>query len=153
VDSPEIEIREGVAADRLTELMELFASEWWTASRTPGDVTAMLAASDLVLALHQRSTGGLVGFARVLTDGVYLAVVLDVIVASEVRGSGAGRMLLDAVVGHPRLAGVRSMELVCQPELVPFYRRWGFTERVGRSQLMRRSSDPVLVPRNAVPRQ
>jgi predicted GNAT family N-acyltransferase len=73
-----------------------------------------------------------------------LAVVLDVIVASGSRGSGLGAMLMDTVVGHPRLAGVRSIELVCQPDLVEYYRRWGFTERVGRSRLMRRTADPLL---------
>jgi predicted GNAT family N-acyltransferase len=105
----------------------------------------MLAASDLVLAVVHRPSGRLVGFARVLTDEVYLAVVLDVIVDSGQWGSGLGALLMDAVVGHPRLAGVASVELVCQPELMPFYRRWGFTEQVGRSRLMRRTTDPLLL--------
>jgi hypothetical protein len=43
------------------------------------------------------------------------------------------------------LRDVASIELVCQPELMPFYRRWGFSEQVGRSRLMRRTSDAVLV--------
>lgn len=151
MDRSDIELREAVEGDRLAQLMELFASEWWTADRSTDDVTAMLAASDLVFAMVQRSTDRMVGFARVLTDGVYLAVVLDVIVASAARGSGVGRLLLDAIVSHPRLADVRSIELVCQPELLRFYRRWGFTEDVGRSQLMRLSFDPRLVPSALMP--
>lgn len=128
------------------DVLELFASQWWTADRTLPDVHAMLAASDLVLAAVDRTTGRLMGFARVLTDGVYLAVVLDVIVRPSDQGRGVGRSLLDAVVGHHRLAGVRSVELVCPPELFPFYQRWGFTSAVGASRLMRRSADPALVP-------
>jgi hypothetical protein len=27
---------------------------------------------------------------------------------------------------------------------MPFYRKWGFSERVGRSRLMRRTSSPLL---------
>lgn len=77
----------------------------------------------------------MVGFARVITDEVYLAVVLDVIVAPGSRGCGLGAVLMDTIVGHRRLAAVRSVELVCQPDLMPFYRRWGFTEQVGRSRL------------------
>jgi hypothetical protein len=46
---------------------------------------------------------------------------------------------MDAIVAHPRVAVVDSVELVCQPDLVDFYRRWGFTDDVGRSLLMRRS--------------
>ncbi|HEX5117030.1 MAG TPA: GNAT family N-acetyltransferase [Pseudonocardiaceae bacterium] len=106
----------------------------------------MLAASDLTLAVVDRESGRLVGFARVLADDVYLAVVLDVIVAPAWRAAGLGAMLMDAVVGHPRLAGVRSIELVCQPELIPFYRRWGFTDQVGPSRLMRGTADPLLAP-------
>ncbi|GAB4052264.1 GNAT family N-acetyltransferase [Catellatospora paridis] len=148
----DVEVRLSVESERLAQLMELFAAEWWTAGRRPDDVAAMLTASDLVFALVERSTDRLVGFARVLTDGVYLACVLDVIVASHARGSGIGRVLLDAIVDHPRLAGVRSIELVCQPELMPFYRNWGFTEEVGRSRLMRRSCDPRLAPAPPPPR-
>lgn len=132
-----MELRNRLESERLPQLMELFAAGWWTADRASDDVAAMLEASDLVFALVHRPDDRLVGFARVLTDGVYLAVVLDVLVAPDARGSGVGAMLMDAVVRHPRLAAVRSVELVCQPELLPFYRRWGFTEQVGRSTLMR----------------
>jgi predicted GNAT family N-acyltransferase len=140
VNVSEVEVRETVDVDCLPELMELFASAWWTTDRTTADVQRMLAASDLVFALVHRRSGRLMGFARVLTDEVYLAMVLDAIVAPAARGSGLGALLLDAIVGHPRLADVHSVELVCQPDLIPFYRRWGFTDQVGLSRLMRRTS-------------
>lgn len=140
-DAAEIEIPDEVGVD---QLLDLFASAWWAADRTTDDVTRMLAASAVVTALVHRASDRLVGFPRVITDEVYLAVVLDVVVAPGWRGTGLGALLMDAVVGHPRLAGVRSIELVCQPELMPFYRRWGCTDQVGRSRLMRRTADPVL---------
>jgi GNAT superfamily N-acetyltransferase len=144
VDVCDVEVWGEVDAACLPELMALYASAWWAADRTPGDVARMLAGSDLVVALRHRESGRLVGFARVVTDGVYLAVVLDVIVSGDARGSGLGTMLMDAILGHSRLAGVRSIELVCQPELMGFYRRFGFSERVGRSRLLRRTDDPQL---------
>jgi predicted GNAT family N-acyltransferase len=91
-----------------------------------------------VFALIDPATDRLAAFARVLTDGIYLALILDVVVATGCRGAGLGRMLIDAIVTHPRVAAVESVEVVCQPELVGFYRRWGFTDDVGRSLLMRR---------------
>ena len=142
MDLSDIERRDAV--DHVPDLVSLFSSAWWTADRDAAGVARMLAGSDLVVALIHRPSGRLVGFARVLTDDVYLAMVLDVVVAPDSRGTGLGAMLMDAVAGHPRLAAVGSIELVCQPELVPFYRRWGFTDRVGRSRLMRRSADPLL---------
>jgi predicted GNAT family N-acyltransferase len=99
----------------------------------------MLAGSQLAFALVDPETDRLAAFARVLTDDAYLALVLDVVVSANRRGDGLGRMLMDAIVSHPRVAAVESIELVCQPELVEFYRRWGFTDDVGRSLLMRRT--------------
>ena len=99
----------------------------------------MLAGSDLVFAVVDPDTDRLAAFARVLTDDTYLALVLDVVVSPDRRADGLGRLLMDAIVAHPRVAAAESVELVCQPELVDFYRRWGFTDAVGRSLLMRRT--------------
>jgi hypothetical protein len=52
---------------------------------------------------------------------------------------------MEAVLAHPHVAGVRSVELVCRPDVVAFYRRWGFTEQVGPSRLMRRTGDTALL--------
>jgi GNAT superfamily N-acetyltransferase len=140
-----IELKDQVGPDRLDELMELFAGQWWTARRTRDDVEAMLRGSGLLFALIDTSINRLVGFARVITDGVYLAMLLDVIVANDRRGMGLGRALLDSVTNHATLVNVQSVELVCQPDLVPFYRQWGFTDQVGQSRLMRRTSETVLI--------
>jgi predicted N-acetyltransferase YhbS len=138
-------VREGVDADHLDALMSLFANEWWTSRRTIADVQRMIAGSDLVFSAVDDSSGALIGFARVLTDWVYLASVLDVVVALEARERRVGSALMESVVTHPRLQDVRSVELVCQPDLIPFYRRFGFTDTVGQSRLMRRTADPTLI--------
>ena len=100
----------------------------------------MLASTDLVVGLVDDG-GRLIAFARVLTDETYVALLLDVIVAESRRGESLGRALIDAVLSQPRLGPVNSIEVVCQPDLVAFYERWGFTTDVGRSMLMRRAID------------
>ncbi len=140
------EVSWAIEDGQLPSLLTLFESAWWTAGRTADETTRLLRESDVVVVLTELSTERLVGFARVLTDYSQLAVVLDVIVDADRRGAGYGASLMDAIVGHPQLAEVRSIELSCQPELVPFYRRWGFTDEVGRSLLMRRTADPRLAP-------
>jgi GNAT superfamily N-acetyltransferase len=129
---------------RRDELVTLFQSAWWTAARTPEAVERMLQGSDVVVGLVDGASDQLVGFARAITDRTFLAVVLDVIVAPELRGTGLGARLMDELLARPELADVDSVELVCQPELIDFYRRWGFTDAVGRSLLMRRTSNPLL---------
>lgn len=125
--------------------MAALAGEWWSAGRTSDDVARMLQETDLLVASVHLPTDRLVGFARVITDFAYLAVILDVIVAPDWRGSGLGSLLVDTVVGHARLAKGQSLELVCQPSLVSFYGRRGLTDRVGGSRLMRRTADALLL--------
>ncbi|HEX7300284.1 MAG TPA: GNAT family N-acetyltransferase [Solirubrobacteraceae bacterium] len=134
----DFEVRNELAADHVADLIALYSETWWAADRTRDDVELMLANSDVVFALIDSRDNRLSGFARVLSDRIYFAMILDVIVAREHQGSGLGRCLLDAIVAHPLIAPIKSVELVCQPELVSFYRRWGFTQDVGRSTLMRR---------------
>lgn len=139
-----ITVIDSVDDSRRDELVALFQSEWWTAARTRQDVERMLAGSDVVVGLVDSASDRLVGFARAITDRALLAVVLDVIVAPDARGTGLGARLMDELLARPELADVDSIELVCQPELIAFYRRWGFTDSVGRSLLMRRTSKPLL---------
>jgi len=87
----------------------------------------------------------LIAFARVLTDYVYKALVLDVIVDAGSRGQGLARALMDAVVGHPSLASVEHFELYCRPELMPLYRQWGFSDDLGDLCFMRRVA-PCVQP-------
>ena len=145
MDLTETDIRDEIQAELLPQLMGLYAGEWWSAGRTSDDVAHMLQETDLLVTSVHRPTDRLVGFARVITDFAYLAVILDVIVAPDWRGSGLGSLLVGTIVGHARLARVQSLELVCQPSLVPFYSRHGFTDRVGGSRLMRRTAHTLLL--------
>jgi GNAT superfamily N-acetyltransferase len=122
---------------QLTDLLELYRGEWWTRARTLGDVRRMLAASQIIVGFADAVTAQLLAFARVLTDGVYKALVLDVIVAPSRRGTGLGKHLLDTVLNHPQLRGVQHFELYCRPDMASFYERWGFTEKLGDLRFMR----------------
>jgi ribosomal protein S18 acetylase RimI-like enzyme len=130
---------------RSEQVVALFQTSWWTATRTAVAVERMLQGSDVVVGLVDPASDRLVGFARAVTDHTFLAVVLDVIVEPGYRGTGLGARLMDELLGRPELAEVDSIELVCQPELIGFYRRFGFTDAVGRSLLMRRTANRLLV--------
>jgi ribosomal protein S18 acetylase RimI-like enzyme len=85
-------------------------------------------------------THSLIGFARVLTDFTFKALIFDVIVNPDYRGLGLGDRLVSLIVSHPRLKSVASFELYCLPELIPFYERHGFGDDVGGIRLMRRTN-------------
>lgn len=119
----------------IDDLVDLYRSTWWAAERRRADVERMLAVSPVVVGVVDGDR--LVGFSRALTDGVFIALVLDVIVAEDRRGDGVGAMVLDALLD--RLGDVERIELVCRPDVDGFYARWGFTDDVGGSHLLRRT--------------
>ncbi len=131
--------------EKLTEaqcddLHRLYRNEWWTRNRDRSAIKAVLNGSDVVISFVDAGTRELVAFARAITDGVYKALILDVIVAPERRGSGLGDRLLAATIDHPALSDVEHLELYCREELAPFYERWGFAAAVDDLVLMRRES-------------
>lgn len=148
--SADLQVIRSIPPRRLGQLQELYRSTWWAASRSIDDIRSLISGSSAVVGFIDAPSDRLVGFARVLTDGRVVALVLDVIVHPDERGSGLGDRLMREVLALPELTGVGSVELVCQPDLVAFYERFGFTENVGGSRLMRRSSDPALVPGTAI---
>ncbi|HWZ33459.1 MAG TPA: GNAT family N-acetyltransferase [Bryobacteraceae bacterium] len=135
--SPQTRI-DGLSESQIEDLHRLYQNEWWTKDRTMEDVRRMLDATRVLVAFADPATGRLIAFARVITDFAFKALVLDVIVDPSGRKSGMGRALIDAVVGHPELAGVQHFELYCRPELMPFYERWGFKQVDRDLRFMRR---------------
>lgn len=68
-----------------------------------------------------------VGFARVITDRATFAYVDDVFVAAAHRRSGLAGRLVDAVLAHPELGGVKSWWLLADSEAArEFFERAGF---------------------------
>jgi predicted GNAT family N-acyltransferase len=74
----------------------------------------------------QAASNRLAGFAQVLTDRVYRRTAHHVIVASDLRGQDLGKRLMDAVIAHPDLRNIESLELHCLLEMEVFYAKWGF---------------------------
>ena len=81
---PVFEVRDHVSPSQVDDLLRLYGSEWWSSERTRADVERMLLGSDLLCAIVERESDSLAAFARVLTDRVYTALVLDVIVGPAV---------------------------------------------------------------------
>ena len=132
---------EQLTDEQIEDLYRLYQQEWWTKGRQLADVRRMLQHCDVLVAFCDSDSKRLIGFARVITDFVYKALVLDVIVETTYRKSGLGRALMDAIVEHPSLKSMQHFELYCLPEMIPFYQKWGFTEALGDLQFMRRSNE------------
>ncbi len=124
------------------QLHEMFVNEWWTKDRTLPDIHKMLQHSDIVIGAVEEDSDRLIGFARVLTDRVFKALILDVIVANEARNQGGGLIIMVEILKHPHLQQVRHFELYCLSQMRPFYEMWGFTTEAGGVTFMRMENHP-----------
>lgn len=70
-------------------------------------------------------SGRQIGFARVISDRATIAYVGDVFVAPEYRGKGLGTWLVECVLAHPDLSGLRRWLLVTR-DAHELYRKFGF---------------------------
>lgn len=68
-----------------------------------------------------------VGLARVVTDRSTFAYLCDVYVLPEHRGRGLGEWLIETVMSHPDLQGLRRFSLVTR-DMQRLYRKFGFEE-------------------------
>jgi GNAT superfamily N-acetyltransferase len=70
--------------------------------------------------------GRQIGFARVVTDYVRFAHILDVFVIAEFRGQGLGKLLMKELLSHPKLATIVRFTLGTK-DAHGLYAQFGFT--------------------------
>ncbi len=128
-----MEIVEKLDTDLVNQLSILYKKIWFTQDRKTEDIARMLDNSYLVLGFID--SGELIGFCRVISDGVYKAFLFDVIVKDGYRNNRIGSMIMKTVLNHDRLKDIDHIELYCPDEITEFYKKLGFQTRT--SLLMR----------------
>jgi GNAT superfamily N-acetyltransferase len=98
------------------------ASYW--AGAIPREVVARSVANALSFGLYA-ADGAQVGFARVVTDRATFAWLADVFIDPDRQGLGLGKGLMDAVVAHPDLQGLRRF-MLATADAHGLYERYGF---------------------------
>jgi predicted N-acetyltransferase YhbS len=128
-----------------TEVLGILQFASWARGRTAEQIRSMLQQS--VCVVVARRAGRLVGFGRAWGDGVFRAVIDDVVVIPEERGNGLGsriiRRLLEALVG------VEEISLSTSRETAAFYAKLGF--RVFDGAHMKKMASPGLETNAGLP--
>jgi GNAT superfamily N-acetyltransferase len=91
---------------------------------------------------HSLCFGGYLGnaqvaFARVISDYATFANLVDVFVLPECRGNGYSKALMEAVLAHPQLQGLRRFTLATG-DAHGLYAHYGFTAPLFPQSLMER---------------
>jgi predicted GNAT family N-acyltransferase len=106
----------------IEQLQRLLRQTHWADKRSLEGVQHMLDHTPVCLTVWQGDR--MVGFARMLTDDVYRALIDDVVVDNEFRGRGIGKGMMEHIVA--RFRHVEELMLGCLEDMVPFYEQFGF---------------------------
>ena len=67
-----------------------------------------------------------VGFARMITDKATFAYLADVFIIEDYRGLGLSKWLMEVIMSHPELQGLRRIILATR-DAHELYKKFGFT--------------------------
>jgi GNAT superfamily N-acetyltransferase len=96
---------------------------YWATGR-PLEIVRRSLVNSLCFGLYDK--GRQVGLARVVTDRATFAWLCDVFVLESYRGRGLSKWLIESVVAHPALQGLRRI-LLGTRDAHGLYQRYGFT--------------------------
>lgn len=121
----------------------LLLDTFWAASM-PRHVLDRAIENSICVGVTERGTQ--LGFARVITDLATFAYLTDVIVADEARGRGLGAWMVDAIMRHPDLQGLRRFALLTR-NAQGLYEKFGFSVGCATSTYMERKGPAAPMPR------
>lgn len=110
----------------LAELNNIFAKVGFP-RRDPAKVLIALENSHSIVWVEDTGTSKPVAFARAIGDGVFNAVVWDVVVNPSFQGIGLGKVIIERLVDDLLSLGISNITLYAEPKVIGFYRPLGFT--------------------------
>jgi GNAT superfamily N-acetyltransferase len=114
----------------------LSTSSYWAQGR-PIDVVRRSIEHSLPFGIYQGTQQ--VGFARVVTDFATFAWLADVFILDHHRGRGLSKWLVETIITHPDLQGLRRFVLATQ-DAHSLYAQFGFTPLRAPDRWMERST-------------
>ena len=108
---------------------------FWARGRSPRQLRQMLKGSQVIVSLWRGKR--MVGFGRASSDGIYRAVLWDVVVAGDLQGRGLGRRVVEALLASPKLRKVERVYLMTTNSN-GFYEQMGFDTVTSQRLLIRK---------------
>ena len=111
---------------------------FWATGRSDGRLKQMLQFSQAAVTAWDGDS--LVGFSRATSDGIYRAVLWDVVINTRYQRQGLGRRLVSQLLEAPRLRNVERIYLMTTNS-EKFYERLGFERSALQKTLVKISEN------------
>jgi N-acetylglutamate synthase-like GNAT family acetyltransferase len=134
-----VEVRRGdltLSTDRsridVDAVLAMLLASHWGHSMTPTSLARAIENS-VCFSVYRGPTQ--LSFARAISDLSTYAYLTDVIVAEDARGKGLGKWMMEAIVAHPDLQGLRRIALWTR-DARTLYEQFGFATVTSGSTYM-----------------
>ncbi len=108
---------------QLEVIVDYLARAYWSNQRPRAVIEKSLRHS-LCFSVYENETQ--IGFARVVTDHATFAYLADVFILESHQGNGLGKWLVQSILEHPDLQGLRRWILATR-DAHGLYAQYGFT--------------------------
>lgn len=128
-------------ADIDIDVVHTFLSEvsYWSKG-IPRDVLTTSLSNSLCFSLHGKT--GQVGFARIISDFATIAYLGDVFVLTEYRGRGLSKWMMECIMQHHQLQGLRRW-ILATSNAHGLYSKYEFTP-LAKPEIFMERLDPTV---------
>lgn len=108
---------------------DLFSTTGWNQEyqATARDLETALQHSQFLVCAYQ--DGRLIGFGRIVDDGVLHAMIYDLIVHPDFQNRGIGSTILEKLLAYCLQNNIRDIQLFAAADSRKFYKKHGFQPR------------------------
>lgn len=121
---------------KASELLNLFHQTSWAKTRSLNGVKALLDTTQIFVAVRKDDI--LIGYGRAISDGIYRALIDDIIIDENYREKGLGREIMSILM--EKLKHVDEIILTTRAHLEEFYKNLGFQKAKGLTMKKYRES-------------
>jgi GNAT superfamily N-acetyltransferase len=111
------------------EFYQLFETTGWNDEGTYSKDDLIKAISNSWYLVSVYNNEKLIGFGRIISDGVYQTFIGDMIVHPDYQKRGIGRKVLNLLIEQCKASGIKWIQLSCAKGKKDFYKKLGFQER------------------------
>ena len=107
---------------------------FWAKNRSINELRKSLANSDAIISLWNGNE--IVGFGRALSDGIFRAVLWDIVIDKNHQGKGYGKLIVNNLLNSRKLKNTKKIYLMTTNKKL-FYSQIDFKEVTTQSLLIR----------------
>jgi N-acetylglutamate synthase-like GNAT family acetyltransferase len=113
----------------IKDYWELFNTTGWNEEYNFSNTDLKKAISNSWYYISVYKKNKLIGFGRIISDGIHHALIVDLIILPDLQGKGIGGQLLERLINKCTGCNIRDIQLFSAKDKYSFYEKYKFIKR------------------------